>query len=96
MLIKPYMRTGNPDLVFPKADTCFFNLELPNYSSQAILKQKLLTAILTDSDSMDADTREVSKERTGVIAATHFFRQKGRSVFKQPGRSAGSSCSQTT
>ncbi len=35
MMIKPYMRTGaSPDQVFPKADTCFFNLELPNYSSK--------------------------------------------------------------
>lgn len=59
MLIKPYMRTGNnPDMVFPRSDTCFFNLELPNYSSKAVLKQKLMTAIYTDADSMDADVHE--------------------------------------
>jgi hypothetical protein len=53
------MRTGvNPDLVFPRSDTCFFNLELPNYSSKEVLKQKLLTAIYTDADSLDADTTE--------------------------------------
>ncbi len=59
MMIKPYMRTGvNADQVFPRSDTCFFNLELPNYSSKAVLKHKLLTAISLDSDSMDADVRE--------------------------------------
>ena len=45
-------------MVFPRSDTCFFNLELPNYSSKEVLKQKLLTAIYTDADSLDADTTE--------------------------------------
>lgn len=58
MMIKPYMRAGNQDQVFPKADTCFFNLALPAYSNAEILKQKLLTAIYLDADSMDADVQE--------------------------------------
>jgi hypothetical protein len=33
MLIKPYTGTANPDHVFIKADTCFFNLTVPDYSS---------------------------------------------------------------
>jgi len=56
MFIKPFPGlTGNPDYAFPKADTCFFNLMLPEYSSAEILKERLLFAIFTDSDSMNAD-----------------------------------------
>jgi len=55
MLIKPFMGTTEPDNTFPKADTCFFNLTLPEYSSAEILRTKLLMAISTDSDSMNAD-----------------------------------------
>jgi len=54
MLIKPAPST-DPNSMFPQADTCFFNLSLPEYTSQQVLKEKLLFAINTDSDSMDAD-----------------------------------------
>jgi len=46
---------ADPDRAFPKADTCFFNVLLPPYSSRAVLRERLLTAIHSDSDSMDAD-----------------------------------------
>jgi len=55
MLIKPFSGTVNPDRVFPKADTCFFNLMIPEYSSPEILKERFLFAIHTDADSMNAD-----------------------------------------
>lgn len=55
MMIKPFSGTTNPDEAFPKADTCFFNLMLPEYSSPENLKQRLLFAIHTDADSMNAD-----------------------------------------
>jgi len=55
MLIKPYTGSGEPDSVFPKADTCFFNFMLPAYSSLEILRERLLIAIRTDADSMNAD-----------------------------------------
>ena len=35
----------NPDLYFPVAHTCFFSIELPDYSTEEILKTRLLTAI---------------------------------------------------
>jgi len=54
MLIKPAPST-DANAMFPQADTCFFNLTLPEYTSQQILKEKLLFAINTDADSMDAD-----------------------------------------
>ncbi|CAD8078334.1 unnamed protein product [Paramecium sonneborni] len=57
-MIKPStINTKQPNKALPKADTCFFNLELPNYSSKDIQKKQLLTAINLDCDSMNADPR---------------------------------------
>ena len=56
MLVKPFMGVSNPDATFPKADTCFFNIMLPEYTTLAILREKLLFAI-ANTDTMDADTR---------------------------------------
>jgi other hect domain ubiquitin protein ligase E3 len=42
------------DMSLPKADTCFFNLEMPIYSSKDLLREKLFKAI-TESVSMNAD-----------------------------------------
>jgi hypothetical protein len=56
MMIKPFLGDlADPDRSFVKADTCFFNLLLPEYSSREVLRERLLTAIRSDSDSMDAD-----------------------------------------
>lgn len=43
------------DMAFPKADTCFFNFELPHYSDKQIMKDKILVAINMDCDSMNAE-----------------------------------------
>jgi len=55
MLIKPYTGTTDPDQAFPRADTCFFNLFLPEYSSPEVLREKLMVACHFDADSMNAD-----------------------------------------
>jgi len=47
----------DPDKALPRADTCFFNLELPAYSSEDIMKEKLLYAITTVT-TMNADQNE--------------------------------------
>jgi hypothetical protein len=44
----------NQDALLPKADTCFFNIELPVYSSEKIMREKLLLAI-TLCTSLDGD-----------------------------------------
>jgi len=55
-MIKPATyAANNQDKVLPKADTCFFNIELPNYSTREVLKERLLIAINTDCDSMNAE-----------------------------------------
>ena len=54
----------NPDTALPKADTCFFNIELPNYSSKNILKQKLLLAINFDCEGLNADEAPLGKQYT--------------------------------
>lgn len=54
-MIKPAMKSNHGDGALPKADTCFFNLELPDYSSKEIMRQRILLAIHTDCDSMNAE-----------------------------------------
>eukprot|EP01091_Cochliopodium_minus_P010079 TRINITY_DN2625_c0_g3_i1.p1 TRINITY_DN2625_c0_g3~~TRINITY_DN2625_c0_g3_i1.p1 ORF type:complete len:1721 (+),score=746.57 TRINITY_DN2625_c0_g3_i1:2414-7576(+) len=74
MLIKSYVSNSPPDQVFPKADTCFFNLILPNYSSQKVLKEKLLTSIYIDIDSMDSDVQEDQEEENlGLGRRSNLF-----------------------
>ena len=46
----------SPDKYLPHAQTCFFSLSLPAYSSKEIMKEKLLYAI-KNSPNMDADVR---------------------------------------
>lgn len=53
MLIKASTGGGPADGRFPKADTCFFNVELPRFSTEAILREKLLYAMQTTT--MNAD-----------------------------------------
>ncbi len=43
-----------PDEYLPVAQTCFFSLALPRYSSKAVLREKLLYAV-RNADLMDAD-----------------------------------------
>ena len=54
-MIKPMMNEKKSDQSLPKADTCFFNIELPNYSTKEIMKSKLLLAINMDCVSINAD-----------------------------------------
>lgn len=43
------------DKELPHADTCFFNVSLPAYSTLTLMKEKLLIAI-THTMAMDGDT----------------------------------------
>ncbi|MCQ2816677.1 MAG: HECT domain-containing protein, partial [archaeon] len=52
--IKPCVDKKKVD-IFPKADTCFFALELPNYSSKEVMKKLILIAINIDNVSINAD-----------------------------------------
>lgn len=47
------------DQRLPKADTCFFNFELPAYSSKEIMKQKILFAISFDNVSLNAEQEDM-------------------------------------
>ena len=60
-MIKPAQYSGNQDGILPRADTCFFNFELPNYSSKEIMREKILLAIHTDCNSMNAE--EIKSEQ---------------------------------
>jgi len=50
----------NPDSHLPEAHTCFFSLDLPAYTSVAILKDKLLFAV-RNCLSIDADMEVVDR-----------------------------------
>lgn len=52
---------SSPDDFLPSAQTCFFSLSIPNYSSKQVLKDKLMYAI-ENSPTMDADVRLHSAE----------------------------------
>ncbi|KAF1334195.1 Hect-domain containing peotein, partial [Globisporangium splendens] len=54
LLKVPPATTKNQDDLLPKADTCFFNIELPAYSTEEIMREKLLLAI-TLCTSLDGD-----------------------------------------
>ena len=57
----------------PKADTCFFNLELPNYETKEMLKEKLLYAIHTDCVSMNAEAEMANQLNQGGDMAMEEF-----------------------
>ncbi len=59
------MKNTHGDGALPKADTCFFNLELPDYSSKEIMSQRILLAIHTDSDSMNAEAEHAAIMNNG-------------------------------
>lgn len=55
LLIKvPPVTAQSQDGLLPKADTCFFNIELPAYSTEEVMREKLLLAI-TLCTSLDGD-----------------------------------------
>jgi hypothetical protein len=67
------MGTANPDKAFPKADTCFFNLMLPEYTTPSTLRTQLLTAIYTDADSMNADNPQDEESANNLRQAPSSF-----------------------
>lgn len=50
-----------PDEYLPKAQTCFFSLALPHYSTKEVMRSKLIYAI-KNSPNMDADVMLHSAE----------------------------------
>jgi other hect domain ubiquitin protein ligase E3 len=61
-MIKPRLTNQNPDQALPKADTCFFNIELPQYSSKNVMKNRVLLAVNLDSTSINADRNMMPDE----------------------------------
>ena len=66
MLIKPavLLPNQNVDSRFPRADTCFFNLELPAYTSKEVMR-RMLNTIIHLASAMDGDTAPESAQ-TGI------------------------------
>jgi hypothetical protein len=55
---------SNPDLWLPKAHTCFFSLNLPNYSTDEIMAKQIRYAMYNCIE-MDADFKLADNEMTG-------------------------------
>lgn len=63
------LKKKEPDKYLPIAHTCFFTLDLPEYSSRHTCKKKLLYAI-THCIAIDADNTTVARQ--AAAAAGHF------------------------
>jgi hypothetical protein len=60
--IKSYIDKARKD-VFPRADTCFFSIELPEYSSKEVMKKMILQAITLDNVTINGDKVVVEHSR---------------------------------
>ena len=66
-MIKPMVaKAKNQDDVCPKADTCFFNIQLPDYSTKTKMKDMILLAVNMDSTSINAD-ENIYNEENGLM-----------------------------
>ena len=72
LMLKPSMVSDHKDGALPKADTCFFNLELPEYSSKLIMKERLRYAFLADCESMNADNPVNEQNEAGMYRDEQF------------------------
>ncbi len=52
--IKSYLDKNRKD-VYPRADTCFFSIELPEYTSKDVMKKLILQAISLDNVTINGD-----------------------------------------
>jgi hypothetical protein len=84
-MIKPMMNEKSKDQSLPKADTCFFNIELPNYSTKEILRQKLLLAINMDCVSINADENfnQDDNPLMNEIESDHMFNDDEQDVMEE-------------
>ena len=77
-MIKPTVKDSGPaDQMLPRADTCFFNIELPDYSTEIIMRERIMLAINTDSDSMNAEEREEEHAMMGVESSFEEDNEEG-------------------
>jgi hypothetical protein len=58
MKIFPSSKKQDFDKQLLHADTCFFNVSVPAYTTKEILKDKLLISITQGTATMDADTTQ--------------------------------------
>lgn len=65
----------NQDQALPKADTCFFNIDLPDYSSKEIMREKILLAVNLDSVSINAD-ENIYNEENGLMNEINTYEEE--------------------
>lgn len=60
-MIKPVTGGGSDekqDQRLPRADTCFFNFELPRYTTLEVMRRQILFAINFDNVSLNAERED--------------------------------------
>ena len=76
-MIKPMLANQlNQDQALPKADTCFFNIELPDYSTRAIMRDKILLAVNLDNVSINADENMMNNEDNPLMNEIDSYDQE--------------------
>jgi other hect domain ubiquitin protein ligase E3 len=76
-MIKPMLANQqNQDQALPKADTCFFNIELPDYSTRAIMREKILLAVNLDNVSINADENMMNSEDNPLMNEIDSYDQE--------------------
>jgi hypothetical protein len=74
-MIKPMVANSySQDQALPKADTCFFNIDLPDYSTKAIMREKILLAVNLDSVSINAD-ENIYNEENGLMNEINTYEE---------------------
>ncbi len=87
------------DEMFPTAQTCFFDLTLPAYSSDAIMRQRLLTVINLESwdnaveDGSSAGVSAPAGSADGAAGQNEAATPAGRSGTPSSSSSSSSSSS---
>lgn len=56
------LQKQRPDESFPESHTCFFELSIPQYSSEKVLRERLLYAI-TNVTGIDGDGGDLMEDR---------------------------------
>ena len=61
-VLSPEQQQALIDSLFPTADTCFFNVMLPAYSSLEVMRSKLHEIVSMDAWGMDGDDVDFDAE----------------------------------
>eukprot|EP01012_Entosiphon_sulcatum_P010360 TRINITY_DN16038_c0_g1_i1.p1 TRINITY_DN16038_c0_g1~~TRINITY_DN16038_c0_g1_i1.p1 ORF type:complete len:4478 (+),score=532.68 TRINITY_DN16038_c0_g1_i1:861-14294(+) len=65
-ILRPYKTSGNPDAYLPVAHTCFYQLDVPAYSTADVLRRKLVYAIYNCQSISDKAATDWESDEEGA------------------------------